>query len=336
MQAQLSSAAELAIWARVAGVQQGDVDEYLWNERTLVKTWAMRGTLHLLPSSQLSTYTSVLARTRTDYSRSVLAKEYGVAQYEIDRAFALIGNAVAKGSLTRQELADVVSRDIGAHLKKGILSGWGEFLKPVAFNGKLIAGPPKDGRTTFVGPDRWLETHLRREDFDESLRTILRNYLAAYGPATHQEFGPWWSFLLRSTRKLFMSISDEISTVDVEGYQAWVLTQDLEKIQGISPVESVRLLPSFDVFLLHFRPRNLIVPEKHMPLVFRPQGWISPVILVDSRVVGTWELLFCSSKRRHTRLFKRLTQTQKNNLQAGVEGLGTFLDRKIVLDMRQA
>ena len=49
VQAQLASAAELAVWARVEGVQKGDVNDCLWNQRSLVRTWMMRGTLHLLP-----------------------------------------------------------------------------------------------------------------------------------------------------------------------------------------------------------------------------------------------------------------------------------------------
>jgi Winged helix DNA-binding domain len=37
------------------------VQRALWEERTLVKTWAMRGTLHLLPASDLSLWHAALS-----------------------------------------------------------------------------------------------------------------------------------------------------------------------------------------------------------------------------------------------------------------------------------
>lgn len=334
VQSQLASAAELAVWARVEGVQKGDVNDCLWNQRTLVRTWMMRGTLHLLPSDQLSTYTSVQARTRGDYSRGELGKVYGLTGDEIEKMIAIIGSALEKDCLTREELADIVSSKLGAHLRKGMLSGWGQFLKPAAYNGKLIAGPPKNGRQTFVGPDHWLKKNLRREDFEKSLRTILRNYLAAYGPVTHQEFGLWWSLILRSTRKLFMSIGDEITPVDVEGYRSWILTRDLDQIKELSLVHSVRLLPSFDDYVLHFRPRNMLIPEKYIPRVFRPQGWISPVVLVDGRAVGTWEIRKGKGNELRAELFGRLTREQKDGLRDEAEGLGRFLGRSFSLTFR--
>ena len=54
LHAQLTASAELTLWARVAGLEADAVSRALWEERALVKTWAMRGTLHLLPSSELS------------------------------------------------------------------------------------------------------------------------------------------------------------------------------------------------------------------------------------------------------------------------------------------
>src|SRR5258706_10640507 len=42
IQAQVMSAAELALWARVDGLTPEAVQAALWQKRTLVKTWAMR------------------------------------------------------------------------------------------------------------------------------------------------------------------------------------------------------------------------------------------------------------------------------------------------------
>jgi hypothetical protein len=55
LHAQVMSAAELSLWARIDGLEREAVQETLWKQRALVKLWAMRGTLHLLPSAELGT-----------------------------------------------------------------------------------------------------------------------------------------------------------------------------------------------------------------------------------------------------------------------------------------
>lgn len=69
--AQVMSSAELTLWARLADLSPDAVRAALWEDRTLVKTWAMRGTLHLLPAGDygfwqvaLSTQTSATPSRR--------------------------------------------------------------------------------------------------------------------------------------------------------------------------------------------------------------------------------------------------------------------------------
>ena len=51
--AQVQAAAELSLNARVNGIVQQDVRDALWHDRTLVKAWTVRGTLHLHPAAEL-------------------------------------------------------------------------------------------------------------------------------------------------------------------------------------------------------------------------------------------------------------------------------------------
>src|SRR5258706_13693369 len=63
LHAQVMSSAELTVWARVEGLDRKAVQRALWQDRTLVKTWAMRGTLHLLPSNELPFWHAGLSRS---------------------------------------------------------------------------------------------------------------------------------------------------------------------------------------------------------------------------------------------------------------------------------
>ena len=66
VQAQVMSSAELSLRARVRGLRRADVRDVLWRDRTLVKTWAMRGTLHLVAAGELPELVRGLG-TRTSY-----------------------------------------------------------------------------------------------------------------------------------------------------------------------------------------------------------------------------------------------------------------------------
>jgi hypothetical protein len=82
----------------------------------------------------------------------------------------------------------------------------------------------------------------------------------------------------------------DLAPVQVEGWEATVLQEDLDELaQAEFQRPLVRLLPYFDTFLLGHREKEHLMPLEHRPQVYRPQGWIAPVVLVDGRVAAVWE-----------------------------------------------
>src|SRR2546428_13405866 len=61
-QAQLLSAAQISLWARTRGLSVEDVETALWRDRTLVKSWCIRGALHLIPSRDFAAFVRGSAR----------------------------------------------------------------------------------------------------------------------------------------------------------------------------------------------------------------------------------------------------------------------------------
>ncbi|HZW85124.1 MAG TPA: crosslink repair DNA glycosylase YcaQ family protein, partial [Nitrososphaerales archaeon] len=104
VQAQVLSAAELGLRARVEGLHQEDVRRALWADHTLVKIWSMRGTLHLLAVADLPLYLAGL-RTRLLESKLWLGDNLGVSAREVDLITEEIGRILSKSQLTREELA---------------------------------------------------------------------------------------------------------------------------------------------------------------------------------------------------------------------------------------
>ena len=323
VQAQLLPAAELALWARVEGLKQADLRGPLFKERTLFRTWSMRGTLHIFPSSEFPMYIGAL-KTRTGYREGAWLRYFGVSLEEIDRIIATIGKALTTAPMTKKELAEKVSRSQGAHLKEKLLSGWGEFLKPAAYNGLLACGPDSDGEATYVRADRWLGIEPDK-DTDESMKDVLRHYLLSYGPASHEDFARWWGTQPAPARRLFKSIEDELLQVDVEGYSAWILRKDLEALEDGPLTSQVRLLPNFDSYIMGFRPRSAFVPDEKVGLVFRPQAWISPVLLVGGKIAGIWERKKNKGRDElRINLFARLSGNQREELTEEVRSMSNY------------
>ena len=289
LHAQVMSAAELAAAVRIDELPRGTVAAALWKERSLVRLWAQRGTLHLIPAGELPLYVAALSNRRFDLDRPWL-KYHGLEAAEVGALIDAVGEALDGRELTREELGKEVARLLGdVRFEELLASGWGALLKPVAFQGRLCFGPGEGNRVTFVRPDQWIGP-FERPDPVESLREVARRYLRAYGPATLEEFARWWGVQPKAVRPVFVA-GDGFSQVEFEGRQTWVVDGDPGRHAPSSedgPV--VRLLPLFDPYVVAVRrngARPLTGPEKD--LVYRKAGWISPVLVVAGELAGVWE-----------------------------------------------
>ena len=284
------SSAELAIGVRTTGVTSRHVRAALWRRRTLVKAWTMRGTLHLVPARDYPVYAAAAA-TRRHYLAKAWLKAFAITEKELRTIIDAVPKALDGACLTREELATELASVLrNKRLEARLRSGWGEFLKPAAFNGRLVFGPNKGRNVTFVRPDQWID---RWDELDpgEAMQEVARRYLRAYGPATREEFARWWGTQPPEAGRVLSSLGDEAVQVDREGDKAWMRAADVDDLLAHEADEgSVHLLPGFDQYTLT-APRNLdaVVPSKHKAAVYRTAGWVSPVILVGGRVAGTWE-----------------------------------------------
>jgi hypothetical protein len=299
LHAQLMSSAELALWARVDKLKRNDVEEWLWTDRRLVKTWAMRGTLHVLRSDEYPLWQAGLS-TYEHYLKPAWFKAFGVTRDELDQLIAAIYRALDGRTLTRDELAARVSKIAKSQALADKLRGsWGAMLKPASFQGRLCFGPNKGRNVAFARPDQWLELGDSKEvDPAVALSEITRRFLSAYGPATREDLARWWAISPAAGGRLIAGLEEEVTPVDLDGGKYWALTETVSALAGASPTKSVRLLPGFDPYVIgSTRHAAKLMTGDFKARVHRPQGWVSPVLLVDGRIDGVW---------RHERKGKRV------------------------------
>jgi hypothetical protein len=290
LHAQLAASAELTLWARVEGQEASAVDRALWESRALVKTWAMRGTLHLLAADELGLWVGAQAALKPRHHVGAWLRHHGLSREEADAMLATIPVALEGRMLTRAALADEVSRLSGiAGLDGKLRGGFGDLLKPAAFRGDLCFGPNEGRNVRFVRPADWLEG-FEPVDVDQATRAVARRYLAAYGPATRETFGRWFGITSPAQAGRWLAaLRDETADIEVEGQRMVMLAADVEELLASEPEGVVRLLPAFDHYVVA-APRDVeaVLPSAFRGLVYRPQGWLSPVLLVDGVIAGVW------------------------------------------------
>ncbi|MGV9328848.1 winged helix DNA-binding domain-containing protein [Streptosporangium sandarakinum] len=294
VQAQVASSAELAVAVRHAAPRPGEIDDALWRDRTLVKTWTARGTLHLVPADELAAHTAVLGSFR-HWEKGSWQRGHGVGAAEVAAILEAVPAALAGRALTREELVEAVIAATGdAHLREALTSGWGVLLKPLSFLGELCYGPPRAGRVTFVSPRDWLAGHRPGSlPPEEAGVRLVRSFLGAHGPTTPEAFDAW---LYRggarkaALRGWFGDLAPELAEVEVEGRPMTILAEHLDDLAATAPTAGVHLLPGFDQYILG-APRDLtpLLPAAARPKVSRAAGWISPVVVHQGRVAGVWE-----------------------------------------------
>ncbi|MBE1485363.1 winged helix DNA-binding domain-containing protein [Plantactinospora soyae] len=330
--AQVLSAAEVSIGLRVAGATRADVADALWRERSLVKTFGPRGTVHLLPTRELPLWTGALSAIPP--SSTTMPADARLTPDQTDEVIAAVAAALADAELTIDELStEVVARtspwaaDPVVPAFGGRWPRWRQAMHLAAHRGALCFGPNRGRKVTYTSPRRWLPG-LQPAPAADALAGLVRRYLHAYGPATPQQFAQWLSAPRRWATELFDSLASELEEVEVDGSPAWVRAGDTEPPP--TPPHGVQLLPYFDAYTVGCHPRNRLFPGPAAQRALAGgQAGNFPVLLIDGTVAGVWH------QRRSRRSLDvtvepltPLTVAERRELDDRVERLGQILEEK--------
>jgi Winged helix DNA-binding domain len=341
LHAQVMSSAELQAAARIEGLRQADVRDALWQQRSIVKTWAFRQTLHLLTRDDLAEFV-VAARSLERWHTPAWLRYFRMTEKGVDEVLEAIGDVLSDRPMTRVQVVDgVVERVRRPHLRESMLTGWGTFLGPAAQRGRLVFGPSEGRNVAFVDPSDWLGRRIRPDSdpaaADAALARLIERYLAVFPGASREMIGRWWGGgrMAAITRALRM-VSGPMVEVNVEGARVLVLESDVAALEQISAEHPARLLPGFDPFTNEL-PRRVdsVLGGAHHDRVHRTAGWVTPIVAIDGRVAGTWELE--QGKGGAARVvvhpFGRWRGGARKELTPEVERIAAFLDRPLRLEI---
>lgn len=324
VQAQMMSAAELALRVRSESMSQPEIRAALWRDRSLVKTAAMRGTLHLLAASDFSLYISALRPSRMAALLRVMAR-LGIHAREVESLSEAVITALKSVPRTQLDLTAEMRKQSGKKMRTWLEGAW-SFVRPAMVEGLICYGEDQGRESTLVRVDQWLSGYGLVEE-ETAKQTLLERYLTAYGPATVRDFAFWSGMPTKEAAAVWTSLADRMAEVSLEGRPAFVLSEDRNALREAELQEPVvRLLPHFDVYLLAHAEKDHLVEPKYYKRVYRNQGWISPVVLLNGRIVGTWSRV--ESKEGlivKTELFGKITGSERLRLKREVERIKDIL-----------
>jgi hypothetical protein len=336
VQTQVASTAELAIRVRRRSSRAGDVARAL-SEGRLIKTWAMRGTLHLVTPEDGGAFLSLIAAGRS-WERPAWERYFRMTSKHWDLFRDVVRETLDGRELTREELiAAVISKRALAHLGEELRSGWGTLWKPLAWQGDLCFGPSRGNRVTFMRPavasSRWAGV----PEPDEAARTAIVAYFGAYAPATFESLR---NFLTRGRvkrkqlRAWFNAAGDRLAEIEVGGESAYVLAKDVEELAAARPTKALRLLPGFDQYVLGLGTADPhVIPPKRRRSVSLQSGWIAPIVVGGGVVRGTWKV---EGDEVRVAWFKEAGRAPGPALHAEVARLSSILARELDLKVTLA
>ncbi len=254
-------------------------------DRSVVRTWCMRGTLHLLAIEDVVGLLPLIGPAMIRRSRGRLA-ELGLDDETCAKRVRIIREVLADlGPLTRADLTE--------QLAAGGLALTGQapyhLLRRAALEAVVCYGPLQQSEPTYVLLDEWSGVRPDGHGDERQLGELARRYLDAYGPAGPEDLATWSGLPIREARKAWKLIEDELVETQVVERPAWVPVRRAEGLAGLKQTTPlVSLLPSFDTYLLGYADRDLAVAPQYGKRVNRGGGLIRPTVLLDGRVAGTW------------------------------------------------
>ncbi len=324
LQAQDHPGALWSIGLRMVDGTRADVERAI-HERTIVRTWPMRGTLHFVPAADAAWMLELLA-PRILRSRARLYRHY-----ELDPPTMRHIRSTIERLLTREP---VMTRGaLFAALDAARVTTTGQrgihILQCLSMERMLCQGPHAEREPTFVLFDAWIRAS-HAPSRDEALQTLATRYFTSHGPATVRDFANWTGMTMAAARDGLHLAQPVLAPMRGDSGELWMSSAH----EDASPDERAYLLPGFDEYLLGYRDRSAVLDAEHAELVVPGgNGVFQATIIADGHVRGTWRR---STRATGVRLrmlpFSSLSAPIRRSLAAAANRYAAFLGIPVALE----
>jgi hypothetical protein len=318
-----------ALWAlglRMQKATEAAVEQAV-ADRTIVRTWPMRRTLHFVAAADVRWMLELLKPRAISSTQRLLEKEYELDEAALGRCRDLLERALEGG---KQLPRPAVYRVLEAGK---ISTGNGRGLHIVCYlslSQILCFGARQGKQHTFTLLDEWAPA-ARQMERDAALAELARRYFTSHGPATLQDF-IWWSGLTAADARDGLEMAKPHLVQEVIGGQTYWLASSAiaaESAKDASPI--AYLLPAYDEYTVAYKDRSAVLKPLYARLASTGNGIFNPIIVVDGQVVGTWKRTLKKDALAITPSpFAKLTKAETRAIAAAAGRYGEFLGASVV------
>lgn len=329
MQAQDNASAMWSLGARLPGSTVDDVQAAL-ERREALRTWPMRGTVHLVPPRDARWMLDLMG-PRVMAGAEKRRASLGLTEKEADRAVDVLAKALAGGGrLTRSQCVSALAEaGVTIEGQRGYHLLW-----YASQRGVTCIAPNLGNEQSFVLLDEWVpDPH--RPDRDEALATIATRYFRSHGPTTRQDFAGWTGMTIADAKRGIAAAGGDIATVRVASVEMHLDPALLDARRG-GPGPEILALPGFDEYMLGYKDRSLMLDDEHkQAIVPGGNGVFQATIVRAGRVVGLWKRTLGKDRVVvDVRPLARLTAAERKRAEKALDPYARFVRRK--LDVRWA
>jgi hypothetical protein len=318
VQAQDYGAAKWALGLRMKEGFDAAVDNAL-ADGTIIRTHVMRPTWHFVSPADVR-WMLELTAPRVRAAMAYNFRRLGLGAAVFKRSNSALVKALQGGKqLTRLELTAVLKQ-------RGIKTdnlGYLHLLLRAELDQVICSGGRRGKQFTYALLDERVPKagSLKR---DEALAELSLRYFTGHGPATVQDF-VWWSGLTTADARTGLElVKSRLLKEEMDGQSYW-FAEPSAPIKNIP--HTAYLLPNYDEYTVGYSDRSgIIEPEHAEKLEAFSVYLLSPAIVLDGKIVGTWKRTIRKNEVViQLNLLASLNKTETRALDAAIERYGRFL-----------
>ncbi len=288
IQAQMMPAAGIALWNRTRKLTNTSFQNMVYLEKSLVKLWGQRGTLHSYATEDWPLICGARSGTRVWWER-----KQGDDPEKI-REFHRMAEKLEKAFLEHESLGRSGLRKLELGIEEDLLSPWGGLFTQLVKTGKLCHVRPKRGEGRFAHRANWLpDLEWTPPAPDHANIELARRYIKNYGPATEQDLAHWRGAPMGDVRRWLQALEKGGGLVkfDLQGKVHLLFNEDLPLLREEPPPGHkwpVLLLYRFDPLILAHKDKSWLLKEEHYKRVWKKAAHIEGTLLIKGKVAGAW------------------------------------------------
>ncbi len=289
-----------SFWARVDGFKDSDLTSELRPKGGLVRAYAVRGTMHTLPSKDYWIHVFGGPRKRFLPGIDNIAKKRGIPDRDsrIRLLYEPLLDHMKGRAVTSNEIEEfMIDRlpQLGLPARMKLRRGWQSqpTLGPawvgfseMSFLGLLVNAGRTGSESLWMRSSDWLGSGRSPPDPEKCSVELIRKYIDCYGPATRDDI-VYWTFLRKSDVDTALdALKKDLTTENVVGKEEYF---SLGGTFGAFEAPEVLVLPEFDSLMMGYRDKSRFLPDKHLKTVFLSLARIERTILLNGFVAATWK-----------------------------------------------